>query len=31
MMQNHPEALLKAFPELGPHSNLAGALWIRRV
>jgi predicted O-methyltransferase YrrM len=31
MMQNHPEALLKAFPDLGPHSDLAGALWIRRV
>ena len=31
MMLNHPEALLKAFSELGPHSHLASALWIRRV
>ena len=31
MLQHHREALLAAFPGLGPDSDLAGALWIRRV
>ena len=31
MMQNHPDALLGAFPGPGPHHELASALWIRRV
>ena len=31
MMQNHRAALEKAFGDLGPHSELSGALWIRRV
>lgn len=30
MMQHGREALARAFPDLGPDSELAGSLWIRR-
>ena len=31
MMQHHRAALEEAFGDLGPHSEVAGSLWLRRV